>query len=80
MWMRSPGFRANCREYQELMITRRLYRNGDSEYLINKTACRLKDVRNVLMDTRAGVQGAYRHRAGADRADPATPRHRIAVN
>jgi chromosome segregation protein len=44
-------------EYQELMITRRLYRNGDSEYLINKTACRLKDVRSLLLDTRAGTKG-----------------------
>ncbi len=44
-------------EYQELMITRRLYRNGDSEYLINKTACRLKDIRSVLMETRAGTKG-----------------------
>lgn len=44
-------------EFQELMITRRLYRNGDSEYLINKTPCRLKDVRSILMDTRAGSKG-----------------------
>ncbi len=44
-------------EYQELMITRRLYRNGESEYLINKTACRLKDIRNILLDTRAGTKG-----------------------
>ena len=44
-------------EFQELMITRRLYRNGDSEYLINKAPCRLKDIRSVLMDTRAGSKG-----------------------
>ncbi len=44
-------------EYQELMITRRLYRNGESEYLINKTVCRLKDVRSLLLDTRAGSKG-----------------------
>ena len=44
-------------EYQELMITRRLYRNGDSEYFINKIACRLKDVRSSLLDTRAGTKG-----------------------
>ncbi len=44
-------------EFQELMITRRLYRNGDSEYLINKTACRLKDIRSLLLDTRAGSKG-----------------------
>src|SRR5262245_26261053 len=39
------------------MITRRLYRNGESEYLINKTVCRLKDVRSILLDTRAGTKG-----------------------
>jgi chromosome segregation protein len=44
-------------EYQDLMITRRLYRNGDSEYLINKTQCRLKDIRSILLDTRAGTKG-----------------------
>jgi len=51
------GLSNQLSEYQELMITRRLYRNGDSEYLINKTACRLKDVRSILLDTRAGTKG-----------------------
>ncbi|HET8580098.1 MAG TPA: AAA family ATPase, partial [Nitrospiraceae bacterium] len=44
-------------EYDEVMVTRRLYRNGDSEYLINKTPCRLKDIRSLLLDTRAGAKG-----------------------
>lgn len=51
------GLPGQLSEYQELMITRRLYRNGDSEYLINKTPCRLKDIRNVLIETRAGSKG-----------------------
>jgi chromosome segregation protein len=51
------GLSSQLSEYQELMITRRLYRNGESEYLINKTACRLKDVRSILLDTRAGTKG-----------------------
>jgi len=38
-------------EYSELTITRRLYRSGDSEYLINDTACRLKDIMELFMDT-----------------------------
>ncbi len=38
----------------EIMVTRRLYRNGDSEYLINKMPCRLKDIQQVLMDTGLG--------------------------
>ncbi len=44
-------------DYHEVMVTRRLYRNGDSEYLINKVACRLKDIRSLLMDTIAGTKG-----------------------
>ena len=44
-------------EMQEMMITRRLYRNGESEYLLNKVHCRLKDIRSLLLDTRAGSKG-----------------------
>ncbi|HEX9743529.1 MAG TPA: AAA family ATPase [Nitrospiraceae bacterium] len=44
-------------DYHEIMVTRRLYRNGDSEYLINKVACRLKDIRSLLLDTIAGTKG-----------------------
>jgi chromosome segregation protein len=51
------GLPGQLSEYQDLMITRRLYRNGDSEYLINKTQCRLKDIRSILLDTRAGTKG-----------------------
>jgi len=51
------GLPSQLGEFQELMITRRLYRNGDSEYLINKTQCRLKDIRSVLIETRAGSKG-----------------------
>ena len=38
-------------EYSEVEIGRRLYRNGDSEYFINKTSCRLKDIYNLFVDT-----------------------------
>ncbi|MCE5186163.1 MAG: chromosome segregation protein SMC [Planctomycetaceae bacterium] len=42
-------------EQDELQITRRLFRNGESEYLINGKACRLKDIRELFMDTGVGV-------------------------
>ena len=53
----NAGLPSELTEFQELMITRRLYRNGDSEYLINKAPCRLKDIRSLLLDTRAGSKG-----------------------
>jgi chromosome segregation protein len=45
-------------EFAEVVITRRLFRSGESEYLINKRSVRLKDVRDLLMDTGLGT-GAY---------------------
>ncbi len=42
---------------REMMLTRRLDRDGKSEYLINSRPCRLKDVHEVFMDTGAGVHG-----------------------
>lgn len=38
-------------EYTEITITRRIFRSGESEYLLNKNVCRLKDITNLFMDT-----------------------------
>jgi chromosome segregation protein len=44
-------------EYTELQVTRRLYRSGDSEYFLNKTNCRLRDIASLFMDTGLGRDG-----------------------
>ncbi len=41
-------------DYAEVQLTRRLYRDGDSDYLLNKTPCRLLDITELFMDTGVG--------------------------
>jgi chromosome segregation protein len=41
-------------DYSEIMITRKVYRSGVSEYFINKSPCRLKDIRDLFADTGTG--------------------------
>lgn len=42
-------------EFSDITITRRIFRSGESEYLLNKNICRLKDITNLFMDTGIGA-------------------------
>ena len=43
--------------YEEVTVTRRLYRSGESEYLMNGAACRLRDIQELFYDTGIGKEG-----------------------
>ena len=44
-------------DFAEIMVTRRVYRNGESEYYLNRAACRLKDIIDLFRDTGIGKEG-----------------------
>ncbi|MBE7053202.1 MAG: chromosome segregation protein SMC [Ruminococcaceae bacterium] len=44
-------------DFDEVVVTRRVHRSGESEYLINKSPCRLKDIHELFMDTGIGREG-----------------------
>jgi len=48
-----PGYES----YAEIAITRRTFRDGESEFSINKVPCRLKDIAELFLDTGAGARG-----------------------
>ncbi len=49
--------RALPMDYAEVMVTRRVYRSGESEYYLNRSSCRLKDVIELFRDTGIGKEG-----------------------
>ncbi|MGE0085832.1 MAG: AAA family ATPase [Desulfococcaceae bacterium] len=44
------------KDFTEIMLTRRLYRSGETSYLINKQPCRLKDIHNIFMGSGMGAK------------------------
>ena len=44
-------------DYSEVSVTRRLFRSGESEFFLNKAQCRLKDIRDLFLDTGIGTEG-----------------------
>lgn len=44
-------------DYPEVAITRKLYRSGETEYFINRTPCRLKDIKELVLDTGLSADG-----------------------
>ena len=44
-------------DFEEVTVTRRLYRSGESEYLMNGASCRLKDINELFYDTGIGKEG-----------------------
>ena len=44
-------------DYKEISITRRMFKSGESEYYINGSQCRLRDIRELIMDTGIDVDG-----------------------
>lgn len=44
-------------DYNEVIVTRRIFRSGETEYLINNQRCRLKDITELFMDTGIGKEG-----------------------
>lgn len=67
-------------EYSEIEVTRRLFRSGESEYLINKVQCRLKDIRDILIDAGVGFKGHTVIEQGrVERILTSTPEDRRAI-
>ncbi len=50
-------FPAKYSKFSEIMVTRKLHRSGESEYLINRESARLRDIQEIFMDTGAGAKG-----------------------
>lgn len=67
-------------EYNEVTITRRVFRSGEGQYFINKAACRLKDIQRLFMDTGIGTNSySLMEQGKIDRILSSHPEDRRAV-
>lgn len=67
-------------QYSEVSVTRRIYRSGESEYQLNKTQCRLRDIRELFFDTGIGNDGyAIIDQGGVDFVLKSKPEDRRAL-
>lgn len=67
-------------EYEEVTITRRVFRDGQGEYFINKTPCRLKDIQRLFMGTGVGTSSySFMEQGKIDRILSSRPEDRRAV-
>ena len=67
-------------QYSEVTVTRRIYRSGESAYFLNRTQCRLRDIREMFLDTGVGGEGyAIIDQGGVDFVLRAKPEERRAL-
>ncbi|MEE8424527.1 MAG: AAA family ATPase, partial [Elusimicrobiota bacterium] len=67
-------------QYSEISVTRRIYRSGESEYFLNRTQCRLRDIRELFLDTGIGNAGyAIIDQGGVDFVLKSKPEERRAL-
>ncbi|HAM34680.1 MAG TPA: chromosome segregation protein SMC [Elusimicrobia bacterium] len=67
-------------QFSEVTVTRRIYRSGESAYFLNRTQCRLRDIRDMFLDTGVGGDGyAIIDQGGVDFVLRAKPEERRAL-
>ena len=64
-------------DFNEITVTRKIFRSGESEYYLNKVQCRLRDIRDLFLDTGIGGEGyAIIDQGGVESVLSATPEQR----
>ena len=63
-------------DFTEVAVHRRVYRSGESEFLINRSPVRLKDIQELFFDTGLGKRSLFGNQPGEDRCDSFAPPRR----